>query len=152
MKVYVIGSLRNPVVPSIGNRLRDMGFEAFDDWHGAGPDADEEWQRYEMERGRPYKEALYGYAAGNVFQFDYRHLNASDMGVLILPAGKSAHLELGYLIGQGKRTYVLFDGEPERWDVMYRFATGVFFSLDAMLAAIHRDTHGFILCGERPVD
>jgi hypothetical protein len=39
-----------------------------------------------------------------------------------MPAGKSGHLELGYAIGSGKRGFVCFDQEPDRWDVMYRFA------------------------------
>jgi hypothetical protein len=32
----------------------------------------------------------------------------------------------GYLIGQGKPGFILMDGEPERYDVMYKFATVVF--------------------------
>jgi nucleoside 2-deoxyribosyltransferase len=43
----------------------------------------------------------------------------------MLPAGKSGHLELGYMIGQGKPGYILLDAEHKRWDVMYKFATAV---------------------------
>jgi nucleoside 2-deoxyribosyltransferase len=49
-----------------------------------------------------------------------------------MPAGKSAHLELGYMIGRGKPCFVLFDEEPERWDVMYQFATAVCFSYEEL--------------------
>jgi len=49
-----------------------------------------------------------------------------------MPAGKSCHLELGYMVGKGKKCYVLFDKEPDRWDIMYGFATDVFFSLDEL--------------------
>ena len=49
-----------------------------------------------------------------------------------MPAGRSGHLELGYIIGLGKRGYILFDVEPERYDVMYQFAQGVAFSLDEL--------------------
>ena len=38
-----------------------------------------------------------------------------------MPAGKSGHLELGYMIGQGKPCFVFFEEEPERWDVMHQF-------------------------------
>jgi len=58
------------------------------------------------------------------------------VGVLVLPAGKSGHLELGYMIGQGKPGYILLDGEPERFDVMYNFATGVFTNLSDLLKVI----------------
>ncbi len=133
MKVYLIGSLKNERIPQVGNAIRNLGIEAFDDWYGGGPEADDKWQEYEKIRGRHYQEALYGEAAQNIFLFDKRHLDACDAGVLIAPAGKSGHLELGYLAGQRKRTYVLFDGEPERWDVMYQFCDKVFFSIDDLL-------------------
>ena len=35
-KVYLIGSLRNPEVPQIANKIRELGFEVFDDWHPNG--------------------------------------------------------------------------------------------------------------------
>ena len=131
--IYLIGSLRNPEIPHIGNRLREIGFEVFDDWFAPGKIADDEWQAYETVRGHSYKQALRGYAANHIFDFDHHHLNRADIGLLVLPAGKSGHLELGYLIGQGKPGYVLFDAVPERWDVMYQFATNVFFNLEELL-------------------
>ncbi|OFX03253.1 MAG: hypothetical protein A3E78_11990 [Alphaproteobacteria bacterium RIFCSPHIGHO2_12_FULL_63_12] len=134
--IYLIGSLRNPAIPSIGVTLRDIGFDVFDDWHGAGPCADDEWQRYERERGRSYREALKGHAARQIFSFDRHHLEGADIGVLVTPAGKSGHLELGHLLGRDKPGYVLFDGEPERWDCMYQFATDVFFDMDDLVATL----------------
>lgn len=134
MRVYIIGSLRNPKIPELGNALRADGMYAFDDWYGAGHEADDQWLLYERTRGRSYEEALYGEAANHIFTFDKRHLDDSDAGVLVMPAGKSGHLELGYLAGKGAETYVLFDGEPERWDVMYQFANKVFFNQDELVS------------------
>jgi hypothetical protein len=131
--IYLIGSLRNPEIPALGVTLREAGFDVFDDWFAGGKIADDEWQAYETSRGRTYGEALRGYAADHVFHFDKYHLDRADSGVLVLPAGKSGHLELGYLAGQGKRTFILFDSVPERWDVMYKFATGVAFSVDELV-------------------
>lgn len=134
--IYLIGSLRNTDIPVLGNKLRGLGWDAFDDWYGAGHEADDEWQKYENLRGRSYKEALSGAAARHVFAFDHFHLNRVDCGVLVLPAGKSGHLELGYLAGLGKPAYILFDKVPERYDVMYNFATDVFFSWEEFLEAV----------------
>lgn len=120
--IYIIGSLRNPAVPGVGNLIRNAGFEAFDDWHGAGAHADDEWQRYEKERGRGYREALAGRAAQNVFNFDKTNLDRSKGTLLVLPAGKSGHLEFGYNRGRGAVSVILLEGEPERYDVMYNFA------------------------------
>ena len=121
--IYLIGSMRNPRIPLIANALRGAGLNVFDDWFSPGPAADDEWQRYEQIRGRKYQEALDGAHAQEVFDFDKRHLDMSDAAVLVAPAGKSAHLELGYVIGCGKPGFVLLEHEPERYDIMYRFAT-----------------------------
>ena len=130
-KVYLIGSLRNPETPKIANRIRELGFDVFDDWYAAGPEADDKWRDYEKARGHTYQEALDGLAANHVYQFDLKHLNECDIAVLCLPTGKSGHLELGYVIGKGKRGYILLDN-PERWDVMYLFADGVFHSFEEL--------------------
>ena len=119
--IYVIGSLRNPRVPEVAKLLRDAGYEIFDDWYAVGPKADDHWQEYEQSRGRSYKDALWGEAARNTYEFDRRHLAVCAGVVMVAPAGKSAHLELGHEIGKGKPAWVLMEQDPERWDVMMQF-------------------------------
>lgn len=121
-RVYLIGSLRNAEVQILAMKLRALDVEIFDDWHAAGPEADDYWMHYEKARGRSYKEALSGAAAKNVFEFDKRNLLASDAVILVMPAGKSGHLELGFCCGRGIKTAVFFNETPERYDVMYQFA------------------------------
>jgi hypothetical protein len=133
--IYLIGSLRNPNVPFIARDLRAAGHEVFDDWYAAGPKADDCWQAYEQARGHNFQQALEGHAANHVYNYDRRHLDRADAAVLLMPAGKSAHLELGYVMGQGKPGFILLDQEPERFDVMYRFAT-VVFSMEELLSHI----------------
>ena len=84
------------------------------------------------------REALQGLAAQHIFAFDKRHIDRSDVGVLVLPAGKSGHLELGYMLGQGKQGYVLVDKDPERIDVMYQFATGICYSVEELISQLGR--------------
>lgn len=130
--IYLIGSLRNPQVPLIAEKLREAGLEVFDDWYAAGPEADDKWRDYEKGRGHSFEEALLGNAADHVFEFDKKHLELADTVVLVLPAGKSGHLELGWALGKGKKGYIILDG-PERWDVMYLFADGVFANVKEFL-------------------
>lgn len=140
MELYLIGSLRNPEIPKIAEYLRFKNIDIFDDWYAAGPIADDSWQEYEKNKDVTYDQALRGYAARHVFEFDVHHLNRVDGGILALPAGKSGHLELGYLAGRSKPTYVLFDKEPDRWDVMYQFASGgVFFNVEDLANQIKKD-------------
>jgi len=124
-KLYLISSLRIDTVRDYANELRDVGFDVFDDWHAAGPQADDIWRDYEKQRGRTYLGALQGYHAKHVFALDHKHLSEADIAVLLLPAGRSGHLELGWHLGRQKPGYILLD-DHDRWDVMYQFATGVF--------------------------
>lgn len=139
-KLYIIGSLRNPTIPQVAATMRSAlpGWEVFDDWYSAGPEADDYWKKYEQERGRNYIEALSGYAARHVFEFDKKHIDSSTHVVLVLPAGKSGHLELGYAAGKGKHTSILLEPDTDRWDVMYGFADLVTPCIDALAEALRR--------------
>lgn len=136
--IYLIGSLRNDKIPEIGEILRRCGFEVFNDWHSAGPEADDYLRDHFKYRKMSHKEALHSYPAKHIFEFDKRHLDRADIGVLVMPAGKSGHLELGYMIGQGKPGYILYDEVPERIDIMHNFAKDVFFDIDELGANIVR--------------
>jgi hypothetical protein len=125
---YVIGSLANENIARFSNDLEAQGYEAFSDWKSPGPQADSFLLEYSKIRGRNYKQILKSYAAQNSFLFDKFHLDRTDAAVLLMSAGRSAHLELGYTIGKGKPGFIVFDKEPERVDIMYNFATEVFFS------------------------
>ena len=135
--IYIIGSLRSPRPREVAQVLRGAGHDVFDDWHACGHDADQHWQDYELARDRAYLEALAAPFAQHAFNFDLRHLVGADVGVLVLPAGKSGHLELGYMIGKGARGYILLETpHPERWDLMYLLAHGVFGNIDELVEAL----------------
>jgi len=131
--IYLVGSLRNPQVPVVAEQLRRQGFEVYDDWYAVGPEADDRWREYEQERGHRYREALKGWHAHHVFANDKFHLDKADGCVMVLPAGKSAHMEFGYMVGQGKWGVILLEGEKPRWDIMYLFAASVCDSLTHLL-------------------
>jgi hypothetical protein len=136
-KVYVIGSLRNPEIPKWAACIRENGYEVFDDWFAAGPAADDSWKEYEQARGRNYRDAMKGYAARHVFEFDKKHIDAAEIGVLILPAGKSGHAELGYMKGQGKKCIIVLNSEVERWDIMYNFFDHLVYDTKELLEALN---------------
>lgn len=132
----MIGSLRNEAIPRLGNLLRDSGWDAFDEWWGAGHEADDKWRDYENIRGRSHRDALFGHAAQHVFAFDKFHLNRCDLAVLVLPAGKSGRMELGYFAGLGKPCFILFDKVPDRYDVMDQFASDFFYDEVSLLKGL----------------
>lgn len=137
--IYLIGSLRHERVEEVARQLRsELDVEVFDCWRAAGPDADDAWRRYSMARGQDFASALQDYPARHVFLYDKEHIDRADAVVLVLPAGRSGHLELGYALGQGKPGFVLLDDpNPERWDVMYRFADAVTHDVGELLRWLH---------------
>jgi len=143
MRVYLMGSLANAEIPIIGNKIRALGIEAIDDWWSPGPLADSYLKHYAKIRGLNYKETLETHAAKHIFEFDKGLIDSSDMGVLIMNAGKSAHLELGYLLGSGKIGYVLFQNTPSKIDIMYGFSNQLFFNIDDLLAQLKIDNEKF---------
>ena len=136
MRIYLIGSLRNPKIPEFANLLTDQGYEVFADWHAPGPAADDYFRDYSKARGWDYKQALQSHAAKNIFEFDKKHLDEADVAVMIMPAGRSGHLELGWHCRTGKPGYILFDETPERYDIMLQFATEIFFTQEDLLAEL----------------
>jgi len=57
------------------------------------------------------------------FKEDKKWLDWCDTCLLLLPAGKSSHLEAGYAVGIGKRLIIYQDWYPDgEFDVMYGFS------------------------------
>lgn len=131
--IYLIGSLKNPRVPVVGEELRKAGFEVFDDWFASGPDADDHLWAYERARGHNAVQALHGHAASHVYQFDKKFIDQATCAVLLMPAGKSGFFELGWFRGTNRPGYILFDKDPERIDIMFQLATGMFYNTDDLI-------------------
>ena len=137
MLVYLVGSLRNPRVPVVAKQLRAAGFDIFDDWFASGPIADDSWRDYEQDhRDHNMAQALAGIAAQHVYLHDKKWLDTAGAGILMMPAGKSGHLEIGYLAGQGKPTFALFEEDPERFDVMLNFLNAVTYSVEELITCL----------------
>lgn len=124
-RIYVASSWRNiDRVKVAALFLRANGFSVYDftedDDQGAAfnwTDIDPQWQGWSPER---FRTLLWHPVADRGFNRDFDELRAADGLLLMLPCGRSAHLELGYAIGAGKPTAIVLQaGEPE---LMYRAA------------------------------
>ncbi len=122
MKIYVASSWRSLTQPDVVNALRLEGHEIYDFRHPKEGDdgftwdeIDPTWQHWDSLE---FIDALKHPAATRGFQLDMDALNWADALVLVMPCGRSAHLELGYAVGAGKSTAILLTtGEPE---LMYK--------------------------------
>lgn len=84
-----------------------------------------------VDRERVYKnldaiEFLEECEVQTAFDENKNWLDWADVVILILPSGRSAHLEVGYAKGCGKKLYILGDFPKGDSEVMYGFADGMF--------------------------
>ncbi len=80
-------------------------------FHWSDIDPESEWKSWSPSH---FVAGLDHPVAVDGFRVDMNALRAADACVLVMPCGRSAHLELGYCIGAGKPTAILLtDGEPE---------------------------------------
>lgn len=136
-KIYVASSWRNQRQPDVIRALRNEGHDVYDfknpepgnkGFHWS--EIDPEWKRWSPEQ---FRRALAHPIAVAARALDVGALNWADVCVLLMPCGRSAHLELGYCLGAGKCGCILLsDGEPEQ---MYGMAHLVTPSLEEVLDA-----------------
>lgn len=132
MKIYVASSWRNEArQQQMVVMLRDEGHEVYDFRHPAPGNDGFGWKQV-IELGpegwtpQTLRKALDHPNARAGFKLDMDALMGCDACVLVLPCGRSAHLELGYATGAGKLTVVLAESieEPELMYLMCdHFAT-----------------------------
>ena len=126
-KIYLASSWRNPNQPRAVEMLRAAGHEVYD-FRNPKPDKPgfswgdvaEDWKGWWP--GEFIRKGLKHPIAEGAFKTDKDALDWCDTCVLLLPCGRSAHLEAGYAIGRDKPTLIVLDNcnfEPE---LMYLFA------------------------------
>lgn len=124
MKIYVASSWRNSYHPIIVDLLRSFDHSVYDYRTESGfqwSQIDEHWKQWSL---RQYKKALEHELAKAGFDRDLKAMQWADACVLVLPCGRSAHVEAGWMKGAGKKVFVFSpqDDEPE---LMYKLFDGI---------------------------
>lgn len=140
MRIYVASSWRNPYQQEIVALCRSCGHEVYDFRHPVPGnngfhwgEIDPEWQDWSL---REYVKGLEHPVAEQGFGLDMAALKACDMCLLVQPCGKSAHLELGYAVGAGKRTAILLSEYQFEPELMYKMADMAFASQTELKGAL----------------
>jgi hypothetical protein len=135
MKIYVASSWRNAFQPDIVKELRGDGYAVYDfrnPPHGRGgfawADIDPNWQQWTAAQ---YREALGTPTAEDGYRSDMDAMEWADVCVLVLPCGRSAHLEAGWFAGKGKPVVVLTrDGEEP--ELMVKMCSAICVNVDEL--------------------
>ena len=135
-RVYVASSWRNNFQPIVVKALRHVGHEVYDFKNPRPGDNGFQWSqidhRWEQWTPQAYREALQDPVAQAGFKSDYDAMQWADTGVMVMPCGRSAHIEAGYFNGAGKRLYILL-AERQEPELMYLMANGIFVTLAELL-------------------
>lgn len=124
-KIYVASSWRNPRQADVVAFLRNKGHEVYDFRNPAPGNTGFSWSwidpKWENWDSAELREALAHPIAQDGFGHDFRAMEWADQCVLVLPCGRSAHLEAGWFTGKGKplTVYTPSACEPE---LMYLLA------------------------------
>lgn len=126
MKIYIASSWKNHAsVRILAKHLRDHDHEV-DDF------TDESQGRFVFSWTEITKdeselnamEMMKDSRAKRAFNEDKSRIDWADVLICLLPCGMSAHMELGYAAGTGKKVivYAPLGFEPGKWEIMYGFA------------------------------
>ena len=136
-RIYVASSWRNKLQTNVVQRLRYSNHEVYDfkvPFNGipgfSWSEVDKDWKTWTAEQYR--NQLVTNPICARGFMSDSRAMQWADTCVLVLPCGRSAHLEAGWFCGQGKRCIILTqDGEEP--ELMALLATDICVSLDEVI-------------------
>lgn len=122
--IYVASSWRNMMQQGVVHILRAAQFEVYDFQNppnGKGFHWGEIGLHHDNDEADvdEYILALQHSRAIEGFNSDMDAMKTADVFVLVLPCGRSAHLELGWAVGMGKKTAVLLE-DPCTPELMYK--------------------------------
>lgn len=134
MKIYLASSWCNIYYPEVLQTLRLHRHEVYDFRTANGAFSwnhlDSDWQDWDTSS---YVAALSHPIAEKGFQTDFEAMKAADAFVLLNPCGRSAHLELGWAIGQGKPS-LIYSPVKQELELMYKLADRVTGNLSSVFA------------------
>lgn len=138
-RIYVASSWRNTHQQQVVNVLRSRGHLVYDFRNPAPGNHGFHWSaidpNWETWDPRAFRAALEHPVAVAGYGFDFDAMNWADTCVLVLPCGRSAHLEAGWFAGSGKALHVLTSGAEEP-ELMYRMATSICVDINELLARL----------------
>ena len=138
-KIYVASSWRNTFYPDVVKCLEEKGHDVYDfrnPPHGGSgfhwTDVDKNAENWSFE---DFSEGLRHPLAQKQFGADLMALEWADTCVLVLPSGRSAHIEAGWMAGKGKRVFVYMP-EMQEPELMYKLFDGVVNNIKDLILSI----------------
>lgn len=137
-KIYLASSWRNELQPAVVGILRGEGHEVYDFRHPYPGYEGFQWRDAGLMSEREttpvaFRSILTNPICDRGYNADMRGIQWSDTCVLLLPCGKSAHLEAGYCAADGKDVFVAMFGETCEPELMYKMTNGICTTIDELI-------------------
>ena len=150
MNIYVASSWRNDFQPATVRALAEAGHRVYDFRHPGVDDSDFHWSGISKGwRGWSlvdFVKALRHDLAVDGFDKDMTGMLIADACVMVLPCGRSAHLEAGWFVGKGRKLYIYvpqdLSDRGDLWEaeLMYKMADGIFNNIDDIIEKLGETT------------
>lgn len=142
--VYLASSWRNEYQEKFIAALREQfaGRAEFYDFKNPKPgDSGFSWREIDLDwtewSTKQFYEALGHPTADKGFDLDFDAMREADGCILLLPCGRSAHLEAGYFVGASKGLFICTpEGSYQEPELMYKMATGLSIGITALFSQV----------------
>jgi hypothetical protein len=159
-RIYISSSWRNGSQPKLVKELRERGHLVYDFRHPQGRNDCNVWDGIVRSRGlkeaylegilqpTDFDEMMHDKRAYDRFEDHFTAMADADTCVIVLPSGRSSHVEAGYFAGAGKRVFVMDYGANAKPELMYLIFDGYFYDEEKLLKAVDQPQYGVChVCG-----
>lgn len=143
LKIYVASSWHNIYYPCIINILKNLEFNLYDfrnpnernnGFHWC--DIDVNWKEWSTIQ---YIESLKHSKAELGFKDDFLAMLSADICILVLPSGKSSHLESGFFCGHPDKKLIILMLEKQEPELMYKLADYICVSIKELIQVLNNE-------------
>lgn len=159
-RIYIASSWKNPYQQQLVEELRKRGHKVYDFKHPCGRNDSVVWESVSVTqnlrsaykenclKGDEFKRMLSDRQSIKRFDEHFAAMQDADTCVLLLPAGRSSHIEAGHMNGMGKRVFVMDTSKTVTPELMYLALDDYFFDFEDLYKALEIPIPGVCrVCG-----
>ena len=151
-KIYVASSWKNELQQKIVALLREQGHKVYDFTKPKGEFEPSAWETVSLNPDEcavvEFADAVMNPEVNKRFNNHVTAMTEADTAILLLPCGRSAHAEAGFMAGLGKRVFVFGEGEMIKPELMYLLFDAFTNNIDELLKWVDEPIPGVCrVCG-----
>lgn len=159
-RIYIASSWKNKFQQQLVKELRKRGHKVYDFKHPSGRNDVPVWESVSVTqnlrsayvekclKGKDFKRMLLDRQSIKRFEEHFAAMQDADTCILLLPAGRSSHIEAGHMNGMGKRVFVMDTSKEVTPELMYLALDDYFFDFEELYQAVDKPIPGVCrICG-----